>query len=196
MAYPVAKNQYDFSMFEMKTNSASNVSTAPKKDPKARPQVRVLVNNKNNKHVRTVSAVFKKSAIIKAAAILLCFLAVLGLKLHSQAKLDEVNRNISRTQKTLEESKAENVRLQMQLNSIVSIDKVEDYAVNTLGMVKIEAGQVEYIDLSDGNTVDVSGHRAVKKTADEADEAAPEAPEQEAEETGKTNFLKFWEYSD
>lgn len=173
MAYPVAKGQYDFSLFEMKSNSTANVSTAPKKQPQKHPQVRVLVNKKN-KHATAISAIFQKSSIVKAAAILLVCLTIFGMKLFSQAKLDEVNRNISRTQKTLEESKAENVRLQMQLNSIVSIEKVEEYAVNTLGMVKIEAGQVEYIDLSEGNAVDISGSRAVKKTADGVKAEAPE----------------------
>ena len=192
MAYPVAKDQYDFSLFEMKTNSTANVSTAPKKQPQKHPQVRVLVNKKN-KHANAVSAVFKRSSILKAAAILLVCLTIFGLKLFSQAKLDEVNRNIARTQKTLEESKAENVRLQMQLNSIVSIEKVEEYAVNTLGMVKIEAGQVEYIDLSDGNAVDVSGSRAVKKTAEEVKPEAPEASEAE-QEGDSPSLLRFWEY--
>jgi cell division protein FtsB len=196
MAYPVAQNQYDFSMFEMKTNATANVSTAPKKAPDARPQVRVLTN-KTKKHKNAVSAIFRRSSIIKAVAILLCCLTIFGMKLYSQAKLDEVNRNISRTQKALEESKAENVRLQMQLNSIVSIEKVEEYAVNTLGMVKIEAGQVEYIDLSEGNSVDVSGNRTVKKSAEKADEAVPEVLEADGgEEDGKSTLLRFWEYFD
>ena len=36
----------------------------------------------------------------------------------------------------------------MQLNSLASLDKVEDYAINKLGMVKQEGYQVEYIDLA------------------------------------------------
>lgn len=36
----------------------------------------------------------------------------------------------------------------MQLNSLASLDKVEDYAINKLGMVKQESYQVEYIDLA------------------------------------------------
>ena len=62
---------------------------------------------------------------------------------------------------------SETVRLQMQLNSIVSIDKVKDYAENTLGMVKIESSQVEYIDLSGENKVILSGNKTLNLPAEE-----------------------------
>ena len=195
MAYPTQKSQYDFSMFEMKTNSTANVSTAPKRQPEQdKPRMRVVVNNKKKTHVH-VPAQVKKNSVVKAGAVLLGFLMVLGMLLHMQAKLDDINRTIARTEQTLEETKSETVRLQMELNSIVSIDKVEEYAVNTLGMVKLEAGQVEYIDLSEGNQITVSGNKTVK-TAQEDTVPEEEAEPEEAENAdgGFFGFLKFWEY--
>ena len=192
MAYPTQRSQYDFAMFEMKTNSSANVSTAPKKRPdEGKPNVRVVVNkNKKRKGVSAVKAVANRSALAKVSAVLIVFLAVLGMLIHMQAKLDEVNRQIARSEKTLEETKSETVRLQMELNSIVSIEKVEDFAVNTLGMVKLETGQVEYIDLSEGDRVTVSGNRTLNKSSED------EIDGENAENDPGSGFkiLKFWEY--
>lgn len=173
MAYPVSKSQYDFSLFEMKTGTAANISTAPKKREEKKPQMRVVVNNRRKSKINIVPAYVQRNSVVKAGIVLFCLLAVLGMLIFMQAKLDNVNRQIARTQKTLEETKSETVRLQMELNSIISIDKVEDYAVNTLGMVKIESGQVEYIDLSGEDKIILSGNKTMKLPAEEKpDEAA------------------------
>lgn len=169
MAYPTMKSQYDFSLFEMKTGTTANISTAPKKRTgESKPRMRVVVNNKRkNKLNNIVPAEVRKNSIVKAGAVLLGLLMVLGMLIYMQAKLDDVNRQIARSQQTLEETMSENVRLQMKLNSIISIDKVEDYAVNTLGMVKIESGQVEYIDLSGEDKIILSGNKTLRLSADE-----------------------------
>ncbi|MBE6836106.1 MAG: hypothetical protein E7515_07670 [Ruminococcaceae bacterium] len=188
MAYPTPKSQYDFSLFEMKTGTAANISTAPKKRAEEKkPQMRVVVNNKRkNKLNKIVPASVKRNSVLKAGAVLFCLLAVLGMVIYMQAKLDNVNREIARTEKTLEETKSETVRLQMELNSIISIDKVEDYAVNTLGMVKIESGQVEYIDLSGENRVVLSGNKTLNLPAEEKAELE--------EENSSSQKLKIGEY--
>ncbi len=153
----------------MKTGTTANISTAPKRRAEEkRPQMRVVVNNKRkNKLNNIVPAQVRKNSVVKAGAVLLSLLAVLGMLIYMQAKLDDVNRQIARNKKTLEETMSETVRLQMQLNSIISIDKVEDYATNTLGMVKIESGQVEYIDLSGDDMVILSGNKTLNLPAEE-----------------------------
>ena len=173
MAYPVSKSQYDFSLFEMKTGTTANISTAPKKREEKKPQMRVVVNNRRKSKINIVPSYVKSNSVAKAGVVLFCLLAILGMLIYMQAKLDNVNRQIARTQQTLEETKSETVRLQMELNSIISIDKVEDYAVNTLGMVKIESGQVEYIDLSGEDKVILSGNKTLKLDSDnKADETS------------------------
>ena len=52
-----------------------------------------------------------------------------------------------RQESNLTAAKAETVRLNMQLDSTISREKVDDYAQNVLGMVKAENYQIEYIDL-------------------------------------------------
>lgn len=172
MAYPVSKSRYDFSLFEMKTGTTANISTAPKKREEKKPQMRVVVNNRRKSKINIVPAYVRKNSVVKAGVVLFCLLAILGMLIFMQAKLDNVNRQIARTQQTLEETKSETVRLQMELNSIISIDKVEDYAVNTLGMVKIESGQVEYIDLSGEDKIVLSGNKTLDLPADEKPDEA------------------------
>ena len=48
----------------------------------------------------------------------------------------------------LELAQSENVRLQMHFNSMMSMDKIEEYAQSQLGMVKRENYQVSYFDIS------------------------------------------------
>ena len=178
MAYPAQKSQYDFSLFEMKMPTAANISTAPKNKPEQKkPQMKVIVNNKGKKKMVRAAAPSVERRTAKAGAVLLAFLLLCGVSISQHVKLDEINRQISRDQQTLTETKAQTVSLQMQLNSIVSVDKVEDYAVNTLGMVKLGTGQVEYIDMSEGDKVEVSGDKETK-----------------SDKSSTLKFLKFWEY--
>ena len=55
----------------------------------------------------------------------------------------------------LELTKAENVRLQSELDSQVSAKNVEDYAENVLGMQKIDSSQIKYIKIQTGDVVSI-----------------------------------------
>ena len=50
----------------------------------------------------------------------------------------------------------------MELDSAISLEKVDDYAQNVLGMVKVENYQISYIDISGGDTVTQSGGKVQK----------------------------------
>ena len=50
----------------------------------------------------------------------------------------------------------------MQLNSAVSLDKVDEYAVSVLGMHKLERYQIHYFGNTDGDEVVVAGGKAVE----------------------------------
>ncbi len=76
---------------------------------------------------------------------------ILGFSINSRSRLTELNSKIVKAQTQLSELRSENTRLDMQLNSKVSLDKVEEYAVNNLGMVKRDRYQIVYFDLSEGN---------------------------------------------
>ncbi len=86
--------------------------------------------------------------------------------LYSRLRVDELTREIDAASANLSYAQAETVRLNMQLDSMISLEKVENYAKNDLGMTKIEGYQIEYIDLSGADSVSVSGKKTVKPTGE------------------------------
>ena len=94
---------------------------------------------------------------------LLCFVVVCACLvvalLMLNSKYDTVLSEISAVQSEISIQKGESVRLNAELSSKISTDKIENYAENVLGMVKAENHQITYIDLSEGDCVLVSGDK-------------------------------------
>ena len=76
--------------------------------------------------------------------------------LFCQMQLTELTTEVSRQNDALSELTAENVSLTTRQMSSVNLDEVEKYAVNTLGMVKMDNSQIEYVSLTNPDTVTVS----------------------------------------
>ena len=111
-----------------------------------------------NSKAGTVPAVAKKIM----AYGLVCFCLVTCL-LFVRAQSDKVASQIADVKNKIDIAEGETVRLNAELNSKISTEKIEDYAENVLGMVKAESYQITYLDLSDGNEVVVSGNKSLNK---------------------------------
>lgn len=112
----------------------------------------------------------------KIFVIAICLLSMFAMLLYGRLRVDELTREVNSVSAKLEEAQGENVRLNMQLDSMISLEKVENYAKNDLGMTKVEGYQIEYIDLTGADGVTVSGGKS----------AAP---------SGETSFVeKLMEY--
>ena len=79
----------------------------------------------------------------------------MALAIYSRVQLDEINREINSVENKIELAKSDEIKINNDLNSIVSINNVEDYAANQLGMVKVQNHQVVYVDLSSDDYVAV-----------------------------------------
>lgn len=124
--------------------------------PQATPASRPKEVKKTKAQLRAETRRARAQAIrIFAIATLLFFL--LGFSVFSHVKVEELNHQIEAVNSSISVMESENTRLNMNLNANVSLDKVEDYAVNVLGMVKVENYQVNYLNLSDGDEVELSG---------------------------------------
>lgn len=108
-----------------------------------------------------VDAEVKKSrvAALRASLIALAALIVLGSLIYSRVILTNSRIELADQKTALKTAQSENIRLQMQFNSVMSIDKVEEYAQTKLGMVKKESYQVRFFDVSE----DDSGTKAARK---------------------------------
>lgn len=106
-------------------------------------------------------------APVKKAMCFACFcFAMLTVLLVMQTKCDTLMTEIASVQSDIEIAQGENVRLNAELSSIISTDKIENYAEDVLGMVKAESYQISYIDLSHGDEVVVSGDKTIEDTTD------------------------------
>lgn len=191
MAYR-GSEAYDFSLFEPQvieqparvSKSARNAgkgaqvkrasaNAAPKR--KATPQRKPVQKKSNVTHIvdnyqQTVERKASSAVIpapIKKAMAFACFcFAMLTVLLVMQTKCDTLMSEISGVQREIEIAEGEHVRLNAELSSMISSDKIENYAENVLGMVKAESYQISYIDLSEGDEIVVSGDKTTEQTTD------------------------------
>ena len=78
-----------------------------------------------------------------------------------QTKNDNLTTEIASVQSDIKIAQGENVRLNAELNSMIASDRIEEYAEKELGMVKAESHQINYIDLSEGDEIVVSGEKTL-----------------------------------
>ena len=136
-------------------------STAPKikEMPSKRPALRLVKPPKISAEKMKEQMTLSNKKALKVI-LLTCFAALfLALAIISRVQLDEINREIASTEKKIEIANSKNVELNMQLNEMISIEKVEEYATEKLGMVKVQDYQVVYVDLSDDDRVLMAGGR-------------------------------------
>ena len=164
---------YDFSLFEpqvaMTRGSAAparknipDERTAPRKQVKKAPQRKQAALQRAEQDERKeTKSVALPASVLKASAVLAVFCAIWMGLLVMQARCETITSQISDLREQMDIAEGENVRLTAELNSLISSEKIEDYAFNKLGMVKAESYQINYIDLSEGDKVVVSGGKSV-----------------------------------
>ena len=170
---------YDFSLFEPQVIEQPKKQDKKAADPKrtdapARKTARKTQKNTTSKIIDNyqyeVQRDSKKTSVpasVKKAMCfgLVCFAMMIAL-LVMETKSDVLMTEISAVQKDIDIAHAENVRLNAELSSMIATDKIEDYAVNVLGMVKAESYQINYIDLSEGDEIVVSGDKTVEENSE------------------------------
>lgn len=60
---------------------------------------------------------------------------------------NEYTREIANLKTELSREVNQNICTNAELEALVTIDQIEDYAVNKLGMVKLQSDQIRYIDV-------------------------------------------------
>ena len=158
-------NAYNFERFEPKTVSKTSAAPNYAPQPQKKPQIKLV--EKPKKSAAQLRAQSRADALktVKIVAIALAAFTLFAFVIYSRIQLDEINRDISAVENEIKLLNDDAIKLTNELNSVISIDKVEDYAANVLGMVKIQDYQVVYVDRSDTDSVVVADG---KKTDDSA----------------------------
>lgn len=156
MAQYNAYKSYNIEQFEPRVVSTSNAAPKMKPAPQKTPQLKVIKRVKPSAaQVREESQIAAKQAR-KIFAIAMTILMFMAMVIYSRVQLDEINREINSIENSIELAQSDTIKLNNALSSMVSINNVEDYAANVLGMVKVQDYQVVYVDLSAGDSVVVA----------------------------------------
>lgn len=79
--------------------------------------------------------------------VAICF-ALLTASVAMFAYTNQLTHEVSSIEDEINYAKAENTQLTSTLDSMVSLSEIDDYAVNQLGMTKVQANQVRYVDVA------------------------------------------------
>lgn len=127
----------------------SRSSAAPAYTPEPERNLKVRENGKRksrNQLLKEQKISFGKVITIAVAASLI--LAMFFGVLHTYARKNELNHEISNLETELAVAQSENTRINSELNSLVSMSMIDKYAVEKLGMTKMQPQQIRYIDVS------------------------------------------------
>lgn len=135
--------------YALKAFDVSRSSAAPAYKPERKRDFKVRENGRAKSRQELIAeqkaAAVKIVSIISAALICIAMLfAVIG----SMAAKNELNHEISSLENRLSVAQSENTRINSELNAMVSMSMIDQYAVEELGMVKIQSNQIKYIDVA------------------------------------------------
>ena len=89
-----------------------------------------------------------RASATRACAFALFALLLIGSLIYCRVILTNLQVRLNAAQKELSATQSEYTSLQMKYSSLLAPDKVEEYARNELGMVKLENYQIRYFDMS------------------------------------------------
>ncbi len=130
---------YDLSMYE------SLLEQKPQKQEKPAKQAKT-VKFKNKKAFKTA---------VNVLSIAIAISMIIGV-VYTNSCITEIATGITDVQKQITELESEKAYLNFTLESRMSLNDIENYAVNVLGMVKMDSAQVEYVEVESENKVELN----------------------------------------
>ncbi|MFR5876712.1 MAG: hypothetical protein ACLUFN_09515 [Eubacterium sp.] len=130
----------------------SRGSQAPKLRPDAQPQRGLKVReNKEVKSRHELKAEQKKAfaQMLKISVVAVISLVMVALLIHSLAVKNELTKQIAAKEVKISNAQSEYISLQSELDSLVSMSMIDQYAVEQLGMTKVKSNQIQYIDVKE-----------------------------------------------
>lgn len=126
---------YDLSRYEYQT---------PKQEPKREQVIKAKkVQVKSFSSVKTIAAIFFAGSLMCAV-------------LYGKAEETTLQAQIAALNKQVDIEYSDNVRMQTEIEGRTSLENVEDYAENVLGLKKLDKSQIEYVQLHKDNVVEIN----------------------------------------
>lgn len=124
-------------------------SAAPAYSPQRKRELKVRENAARKSKAQLIKE--QKASAVKVAIIMSVSLAVIAMffgMLYTNAKKNELNHEIANLENQLSVAESENTRISSELDALVSMNMIDQYAVEKLGMTKVQSNQIRYIDVS------------------------------------------------
>ncbi|MCM1299018.1 MAG: hypothetical protein NC203_00610 [Firmicutes bacterium] len=99
------------------------------------------------------TSVSKSGNWFKIIVSVACVTVLAFAMINCKAQISEISTEISSKSSELEKAQEENVRLQAQLDNMVTLGKVDEIATGTLGLQKTSKNQVYYVAVYDRSMV-------------------------------------------
>ena len=165
MYYDDRNLAYDLRLFEHEETRSSVVKT-PEKEQEVKPTKKkqnTKADAKSKDEKGSVKRIKRRKNNFLNISLVVVFAAVImvvvGLIIHGQVQLTELNQQISAAQSDLEEQQSLYTQLKMKVDASISTAVVEKYAQEKLGMSKVSNAQKEFISLSEGDKVELTASK-------------------------------------
>ena len=74
---------------------------------------------------------------------------MLSAVLFTYVQKNELTKSIAGIQQEISVAKSDNVSLNAELEALVSVSQIDSYALEKLGMTRLQSNQIRYIDTSE-----------------------------------------------
>lgn len=118
-----------------------------------------LPQRKQTPNIKVVRSLRRKPSTMVTPRVVSSFIVVVTLFVLivlNQVQLNEVSTQINILNAQLQELDSENVKMTSELESIISLPAIADYAKNELGMHKLDKYQSEYIYLHHEDKIELT----------------------------------------
>ena len=134
------KYEPSYEPYKEPSHKKANVKKSAPKKAKAAAKKTVKMTK-----AQTEQAAFNRVVFAVGAAVAAIFFSLFACMLALNGMIDANIAEINKVDTKIAEAQSDQIRLEAELDAAVSIDKIDDYALNVLGMIKLEDYKITYI---------------------------------------------------
>ncbi|MCC8073086.1 MAG: cell division protein FtsL [Clostridiales bacterium] len=154
-------------------------SAAPEYVPRKKRDLKVHENpKKKSMHQLLQEQRLGFAQVVKIVIIAVVSVSMLVGVLYTYATKNELTREISELEEQLEISESENTRITSELDALVSVSMIDQYAVEQLGMTKVSSSQICYIDVSQYKEERLAAAQMLLQSDDGSEDSSEENSEE------------------
>ena len=138
-----ADASYALEAFNAHRTAAAPAYQPPRRQRKRELRVHENTRLKSEQQLHAEGRMAAKQAAILVVSVLVT-LGMLGGVLFTFAQKNKLNHEVASINRQISEAQT---RLNSQLDALVSVEMIDQYAVEKLGMSKMQSGQMRYVDV-------------------------------------------------